>query len=145
MALRRKLTVFRWYFWPRVSHRNRVPPLLSLLQEAGKFRAYMADYASRPIPFPMKHSKRIQSPVNIFELELFRRFHPRDRRELWSLSPGEVGWANIAAQEASGAEISIMTEARREARAEAIKQGALRSKRKKNAGGNGNGESNARR
>jgi hypothetical protein len=142
-TLCRKWTVFCWYVWPRINRRHR-RACIFLLIEAAKFRAYLADYWSRPIPFPTKHSRPIQSPPNLFEMELFRRFHPdNDERELWGMPPGLAAWENTAALEAHDREVSILTEARRKAREEAIKQGAMRSKRR--SAGNGNGESSARR
>jgi hypothetical protein len=58
-------------------------------------------------------------------------------RDAWGKSPAEIGWANIAAQEADGAEISIMTQARMEAREIAIHG------RKPKHNGNGNGNAHA--
>jgi len=94
-------------------------------------------YCSGPIPFPNRNSKPVQSPPNLFQLELYRRFHdvdatPSSRRDLWGLSPAEIGWANIAAQEAHGAAIEIMTEARLRARQEAIPKGKARMAKRKN-------------
>jgi hypothetical protein len=137
-TLRRKLAAFRFYFRPGLQRPG--TRLLRLLIEAAKFRSYMADYCSAPVPFPNKHSKPVQSPVNLYLLELYRRFHPGlSDRALWAKSPGEIAWANTASQEAYGSEISIMTRAREEAREEAIRRGAEATARakKKKQGGNG--------
>ncbi len=131
-ALRRKWLVFRFYFWPGL--RRPGVRLTRLLIEAAKFRAYVADYASVPIPFPTKQMKSVQSPSALYQLELYLRFHRSKLREAWGKSPGEIAWANIAAQEARGAEISIMTQARLQAR-----EIAMRGRRaKRNGAGNGN-------
>ena len=94
-------------------------------------------YWSGPIPFPNRNSKPVQSPPNLFQLDLYRRFHdvdatPSSCRDLWGLSPAEIGWPNIAAQEAHGAAIEIMTEARLRARQEAIPKSKARMAKRKN-------------
>src|SRR5467141_660469 len=53
-------------------------------------------YCSGTIPFPNRNSKPVQSPPNLFQLELYHRFHdvdaaPSSRRDLWGLSPAEIG------------------------------------------------------
>jgi hypothetical protein len=114
-ALRRKWLVFRFYF--RLGLRRPGLRLTRLLIEAAKFRAYMNDYSSAPIPFPNKRTRPVQSPPSLYQVELYLRFHRQvGLREAWGKSPAEIAWANIAAQEADGAEISIMTKARLEAR-----------------------------
>ena len=126
----RKLAVARFYIrpgWLRPGRRY-----LRLLIEAAKFRAYVADYTSVAIPFPTRHSKPVQTPVNLYQLELYRRFHPeKSARQVWAMSPGEISWENTAAQEAHGAEVSIYTEARMEADAIARRGGKVQN--------NGNG------
>jgi hypothetical protein len=132
-ALRRKWLVFRFYF--RLGFKRPGLRLTRLLIEAAKFRAYMNDYSSAPIPFPNKKKSRpIESPPSLYQLELYLRFHRQvELRDAWGKSPAEIGWANIAAQEADGAEISIMTQARMEAREIAMHG------RKPKSNGNGNG------
>jgi hypothetical protein len=133
--LRRKLAVFRWYLLPGF-RRPIGARYLSLLIEAAKLRAYLNDYSSRPIAAPTKESRPVQSPVSLYEISLYRRFHPElSDAAVWKLSPGEIAWFNTAGQEASGASIEIMTEARLRARRRAQQKAEARSK----CDGNGNG------
>ena len=125
--------------------------MILLLIESAKFRAYLGDYSSSPVPFPdRKKSRAVQSPVIPFQIEMHRRFHPDvPVKKTWGMSPGEVAWANTIAQEAHGAEIEIMTEARMKAREAAIKRGKKmtpeqvqkmneeKAPRSKNGNGNG--------
>lgn len=142
--LRRKYVTWRFYLIPGIGrfgsksgyHRR----LCVLLLEAAKLGAYIADYASAPIAFPTKHSRSVQTPVNLYQIELYRRFHPEiSVKSAWAMSFGEIAWENTGALEASGAQIEIMTEARIQAREAAIKGGKEQSaKRKASNAPNGN-------
>ncbi len=132
-AFQRKSLVFRFYVLP--GSRNPRKRLLKLLIEAAKFRAYMSDYCSGAIPFPVRNSKRVQSPVSAYQVELYRRFHPGlSARQVWALSPAEISWANVASQEAAGNEVSLMTKERQQAREQAMRG---KRKAKPKPGGNG--------
>jgi hypothetical protein len=133
--LRRKVTAARFFLRP-AWHRPGTRYLM-LLIEAAKFRGYMADYCSGAIPFPTKNSRRIQSPGALYQLELYKKLHAETSRreltphELWGKTPAEISWTNTAAQEARGAEISIITPERAEARKIALQGGRKKAAQKK--------------
>jgi hypothetical protein len=123
-VVRRKLSVLRFYVCAGRGQRVETKRLLSLLIEAAKFRAYVADYSSGPIPFPTRHGRPVQTPVAVYQIELYRRFHSGlSLKTVWGMSPGEVAWANTSAREANDQQIEIMTEARLEARKIAMEGG----------------------
>jgi hypothetical protein len=142
-ALWRKWIVLRFYF--RLGVRKPGVRLIRLYQEAAKFRNYLLDYSSCPIPFPNKHSRPAQTPVALFQIERYRKYHPHvDERVIWGMSPGMVAWENIASEEVHGSPIEIVSEARKQAREEAIRRGAEK-KNRKSANGNGKEEKDVRR
>jgi hypothetical protein len=143
--VRRKLAVLRWYIRLGIG-KPRGHRMISLLIEAAKFRFYLGDYSSFPIPARNRKNKPVQSPVALYQMSLFRRYHPRvSIAEAWQMSPGDVSWQNTASQEADGVAIEIMTDARLRARREAIRKGKEAQAKKDATNGNGNGASNERR